>query len=651
MPRKYPQLLLVWLCSIVVSGCRDHLVESLLEPPLAVAFDASAFMADPGDAFVLLATTNSGKLLEIDVDAGTVRLLGQSQNFEGHKPGWTGITSDASTVFTSSRKRDDIRDDGCVTFAGHTPCTHLYTIDASTGLITADRGSMGKENVSDIDISPTGTMFGSRSDPANEFRGQLVTIDQVSGVATTVGTFFSTPTTVPPYGGFAWLVNGGLSVHPTTGTIWGIESGFFWGHIGPRLFTVDGSTGEVTSVIPVTVSGGNQPQFGFDGLEIMPNGRFFASRGGSGAFEIYEIDPTTGAAVVVSLTIPSGVGFPNGLETITAPRAVELTVNAATMRFDPGGVPAGDNFSMDATFELGAGSNGLDLTAETFLLSVGDLGFTLPAGSFSLIGGVFKYTSPGPGLTRVEVDESDGTLRVDGAGLTVTSLVGGPVTVNLQMGDDVSETTATFIAPLGIPPQPGGEFYSVTNKGELLIIDLGAETGTAVGTALREGGKSVGWTGLAFSPNGELFTSSRFRDGSPSDGCVGGASPTDGKCAHVYQVDPLTGGIVTHVGNTGIQFLSDLQFDTDGLLLGNEFINARVIRDGGLIKINLATGLAARKGTFSTFDGFVVGNGGLALRPSTGQLWGIEANDLRPRIFQPRSTRSPVLCRLRSPCC
>ena len=227
------------------------------------------------------------------------------------------------------------------------------------------------------------------------------------------------------------------------------------------------------------------------------------------------------------------------------------------------------------------------------------------------------------------MNESDGTLQVEGAGLTLMSLVGGPVAMNLQMGDDVGETTATFSAPGGIPPQPGGEFYSVTNRGELLIIDLGAETGTLVGKA-----PSVGWTGLAFSPDGRLFTSSQVRDGNTSDGCLDGWFLLDGKCAHIYQVDPSTGGILTHVGNTGIEFLSDLQFGTDGLLLGSEFINERQIRDGGLVKIDLATGLAAEKGTFGTFEGFVVGNGGLALHPSTGQLWGIEANDLRPRIFK-----------------
>ena len=378
MPRKYPQLLLVWMCSLVISGCQDHLVESLLEPP-PLPFAPLAFMTDPDDAFVLLATTNSGKLLEIDVDAGVVRLLGQSQTFENFKPGWTGITSDASTAFTSSRTRDDIRDDGCSTIAGHTPCTHLYTIDASTGLVTADRGSMGKEFISDIDISPvTGTMFGSRADAATS-RGQLVTIDKGLGIATTVGTFFSTPTSVPTSDGF-WMVNGGLSVHPSTGTIWGIESGFHWGEIGPRLYTIDGSTGEVTAAIPVTI-GVTKPQFGFDGLEIMPDGRFFASRGGDGAgFQIYEIDPTTGVAALVNLTVPQGLGRPNGLETTTAPRALALTVSSATMSFDPGGLPAGDDFSMDATFALGAGNDGLDLTNEAFLLGLDDLGFTLPAG-------------------------------------------------------------------------------------------------------------------------------------------------------------------------------------------------------------------------------------------------------------------------------
>ena len=118
------KLLLLSLTGVTLTGCRESLVQTLLETRIARAelpfemFDGATF-AVAGDALVLLATTNSGKLLEIDVDAGTVRQLGQSQAFQGFKPGWTGITINSSeTVFTSSRTRDDTRDDGCAPSSG-----------------------------------------------------------------------------------------------------------------------------------------------------------------------------------------------------------------------------------------------------------------------------------------------------------------------------------------------------------------------------------------------------------------------------------------------------------------------------------------------------------------------------------------------------
>ena len=90
------------------------------------------------------------------------------------------------------------------------------------------------------------------------------------------------------------------------------------------------------------------------------------------------------------------------------------------------------------------------------------------------------------------------------------------------------------------------------------------------------------------------------------------------------------------MGNAGIQFLSDIQFSANGLLLGNEFINESPNRDGGLVKFSVTTeGIAVvEQGTFGSFDGLIVGNGGLALHPETGELWGVEANDQFPRIFR-----------------
>jgi len=457
---------------------------------------------------------------------------------------------------------------------------------------------------------------------------------------------FSTGATTEIDGGF-WLVNGGLGVDPNTGTIWGIENNFHWtvasGGPGPRIFRINGSTGLVLSLMPITVGGGSI-EFGFDSMEIMPDRRFFVTRGGGDSFEVYEIIPTTGVATLVALDpddIASIGATPNGLETTTAPRALNLAVDNASVRIEPTGRPGGDDLSMDLTFSLGAGNNGLDLVNEAFILSLEGIGFTLPSGSFSLVGGVFEYTSSGPGLTLVEVDPT-GTILVEGVGLTLTRLPGVATDVTLQMCDDVGETTVTFIAPAGIPSQPAGEFYAVTNRGDLLTIDLALGMGTKVGTA-----SGHGWTGLAFSPDGRLFTSARQKDGSSTDGFDNplGTEPytTNGGCAHVYQVDPDDGQVIEHVGNSGIQYLSDLQFDADGLLLGSEYVNENLIRDGGLIKVDLATGLADSKGRFGEFNDLFFGNGGLSLHPATSDLWGIEASDLFPRIFRINPTTGAAL--------
>ena len=508
------RLILLSLTAVTLTGCYDSPTETPTDLRPAKAelpyqmFDGTAFAV--GDAYVLLATTNSGKLLEIDVDAGSVRQIGQSQAFgtPSIKPGWTGITKDASgTVFTTSRTKDDPRLDGCFPASGSgAACTHLYNVDPSTGLVTADRGSVGQANVSDIDgPGPLpGTVYGSMLDVQNSV-GLLVAVDATlvpTSPAVPIG-YFSTGTTGAYDGGFE-LINGGLSVDPNTGVIWGIENNFHWdttGPQGPRLFTIDGSTGAINSPAIVVTIGGANAVHGFDGLEIMPDGRMFASRGpnqggGGTPFQLFEINPSTGEATQVSLTIPAGLqGIPNGLETTTAPRALTLSVTSATVNFDPTGDPGGDDFVMDATFAMGAGNNGLDLPNEAFVMNMGDLVFTLPGGSFITVAGGFEYTSPGPGLTVVAVDEDGGTLHLEGMGLTLNNLIGAPVAVNLQMGDDVGESAATFSVPSGVPAQAGGEFYAVTNAGELLVIDLGAGTGTFIGTATVGGGGGGGGGG------------------------------------------------------------------------------------------------------------------------------------------------------------
>ena len=440
-------LFLLSLTAVTLTGCYDYPTETPtdLGPTRAKKpyqmFDGMGL--DHGDDhYVLLATTRYGDLFEINVDAGTIGKL----TAVAVLPGWTGITTDASgTLLTSSRPTGG--------------ASHLFAID-DIGQVIDDVGSMGMKQVSDIDVG-NGIIYGNHSSDSGS-RGELVTITPGtnSAPATPVGGLFSdVPEELEGLDGGNYFVNGGLSVAPD-GTIWGIEA-FIWGTsvspaVGPRLFTIHPTEGYATSVIAVVDAALDPLNFGFDGLEITPEGRFCATRskeiGG-----VYEINVSTGVATSLTLTDALGDLFTqalNGLESALALTPFEtFSVTSSTLTLHPSGNPAGDSFILDALLELGDMNDGLNIDdTESFILDFdGQLIFSLGGGVFSRTGspdpgGVFEYTNPGgPGLTRVVVDLDAGTLRVEGAGLTLNSLLGDPVAVNLRMGDDLG-------GPLGRSP-------------------------------------------------------------------------------------------------------------------------------------------------------------------------------------------------------
>jgi len=136
----------------------------------------------------------------------------------------------------------------------------------------------------------------------------------------------------------------------------------------------------------------------------------------------------------------------------------------------------------------------------------------------------------------------------------------------------------------------------------------------------------VGWTGLSFRRDGTLFTIARFRDGDPvADNCFGGEfTEFQPRCTHLYRVDSGTGAVIEDVGSTGIKYLSDIEFGPGDVLFGNEFINQRQLRDGGLVKIDETTAEVVQEFSMGTID-FVVANGGMAMDPRDGQLYLVEA--------------------------
>ena len=165
---------------------------------------------------------------------------------------------------------------------GFGPCAHLYRLDPTTGAVLQHIGDLEAAFVSDIDFTESFILYGSRFvDTQPQEDGGLVTIHPVTASIT-----------VPPNIRFGSLENGGLAVHPLTGDLWGIENQGAVGPGTPSIFKVDPSTG--LAILPVVPLGfGGQPvTFGFDALEILPDGRFIATITGSfGLNEIYEINP------------------------------------------------------------------------------------------------------------------------------------------------------------------------------------------------------------------------------------------------------------------------------------------------------------------------------------------------------------------------
>jgi hypothetical protein len=172
-----------------------------------------------------------------------------------------------------------------------------------------------------------------------------------------------------------------------------------------------------------------------------------------------------------------------------------------------------------------------------------------------------------------------------------------------------------------------GDLIGTTNGGELVRIDLSTGTVTLTGDAGVFDGRELGWTGLAFDASGNLLTSSRYTTESGT-ACVGPVAGV-GPCSHLYRVDLETGSVIAEVGSVGVTWVSDLAFG-DGTLFGNGFFDQDLLCCGALLTIDPATGQGVWVndpdgfGTNPTDEQVPLQNGGLAIHPLTGELWGIE---------------------------
>jgi hypothetical protein len=288
-----------------LAACADQTTE-----PAGPSDMVSAPLFSASVANRLLASTNRGELVEIDLTAATTTLIGDAGLFEGREMGWTDIAFDAGNLFATSNQQAELSTDGCIGWFTGGQCSHLYVLDVGTGAVLAEIGSTGGAYVSDIDFAADGTLYGSKYiDVLSRGDGGFITLDPTTAALTLVGRF-------GPGVGLYDLENGGISVHPQTGDIWGIESNF---SRQESIFRIDPATGLASDVTRLGLAG-LPTSFGIDGFEILPNGTFVGLRAGNSS-ELYSInpspDPISGLAelTLIPLTLdPAIVGNLNGLE-------------------------------------------------------------------------------------------------------------------------------------------------------------------------------------------------------------------------------------------------------------------------------------------------------------------------------------------------
>ena len=200
------------LMLVLIAGCENGATNPEL-PPFAGARSLHRPASVVG-AGRLLATTNAGELVEIDVDLGTAQLVGDA----GGVLGWTGLSFDPlGNLFVSSNRRSGTASPDCKSASGTLGrCAHLYKVDPETGE-AEDVGNTGTPFLSDLDFASDGTLYGNFFIKERTVGGgALATFDLgTDAKASLVGDGFG------PGSGTGDLENGGLSVHPKTGELWG----------------------------------------------------------------------------------------------------------------------------------------------------------------------------------------------------------------------------------------------------------------------------------------------------------------------------------------------------------------------------------------------------------------------------------------------
>lgn len=257
----------------------------------------------------LLVTTHKGELLEVDLETGATRLMGDAGYWNGREPGWTSLSFDSTgRLFVVSRVRSELSE-----------VAHLYRVDPADGAIVEEVGSTGFPYLSDIDFALDDSLYGSYW----EDWGGVLLIDPATATSTVLLNF-----------GDDEITSGGISVHPMTGELWSVESGNAPGR--ERIFRLDQETGAPIEETMVRLGLNGIPvNIGFSALTITPEGRFFGIGGVTSAdIDLYEIEPAADMAsglaelTHIPLDIPEEVdGIVTGIEFIFQGIEVDIDIN------------------------------------------------------------------------------------------------------------------------------------------------------------------------------------------------------------------------------------------------------------------------------------------------------------------------------------
>jgi hypothetical protein len=171
-----------------------------------------------------------------------------------------------------------------------------------------------------------------------------------------------------------------------------------------------------------------------------------------------------------------------------------------------------------------------------------------------------------------------------------------------------------------IPVYADDMLLGSTNQGELVEIDLNTGMVTFIGDAGIFESNEIKWADLALDSNNNLFA-------------IDNARSNPDRHIRLYDIDRNTGTINERIGNTGISWISDIDFTADEILFANHWNFLGIL--GTIDPINALTNLIGPFGNNPNTVNRNIENGGISVHPITGDIWAVESDfSSAPSIFK-----------------